>query len=193
MTSSSPTSSLTNQNAGAPADAAPAKLEFRPLDGAFRRGVFHCGEEEIDQWVLKADKRHGRLEARVTTAHFAGNPTPVAFYALASALEDDRALKTAGGRSFFSKAGHFSCVQLQYLAVQRTLQKQGIGPLVTVAAIRDFAHVALKVGVCALTVVALDRRRGDFYKKLGFKEYDCVDGRPKMLMPAQTAIDLLKG
>lgn len=192
MTSSSPTSKPKSKTS-APDSAPSNRLQFQPLSGPLRKGAFCCGVGEIDRWFEKAHKRHSRLEARITTAHFAGNSTPVAFYALCSALEHDGALSTSGVQSYFSKAGHFSCVQIPYIGVQQQLQGNGIGRHLMIAAIRDFAQVALLTGVCALTLVALDERRAAFYATLGFKEYDREHGRPKMLMPAQTAIDLYQG
>lgn len=73
------------------------------------------------------------------------------------------------------------------------LQAQGIGGVVMLYAIRDFAEVAKLTGICALTLVAISEARAKWYEKLGFKRYGKPCERPKMFLPARSALDLIGG
>lgn len=170
--------------------AAPPTLEFRSLSGPIRRGSFVCGEREIDQWAGDAHKDHERLKLRVTTAHLSANPNVAGLYALRIRLESDEDIDGSGG-AFRTEHGHFSAVQLCYVAVQRTLQRKGIGRLLMARAIREFGQIVHLSGACAMTLVSIDEEKAAFYRSLGFRPYGKPSNQPKMFLPARTALELL--
>lgn len=126
------------------------------------------------------------------TAHLVGNENPVGFYALTTRLEADNLLSP--DHRLFSRAekGYFTSVQLFYLAVQRSMQRQGLGTIIMGDVLRSFYEVANKTGIFALTLVAIDEPTAQFYRKLGFAPYGPNSGQPRMLLPAQTVIELVE-
>lgn len=191
-----PNSSKTNgekPNGETPPDtqAATPTLEFRSLSGPIRRGSFVCGEREIDQWVSEAHKDHDKLKLRVTTAHLSGNPNVAGLYALRIRLEADKDIDGNDG-AFRTEHGYFSAVQLCYVAVQKELQRRGVGRLLMARAIQEFGQVVHLTGACAMTLVAIDEQKANFYRLLGFRPYGMPSKQPKMFLPARTALDLLR-
>lgn len=190
MPNSSTTTGETPNGEAQPETAEPLTLEFRSLSGPIRRGSFVCGLREIDRWCADAHKDHDRLKLRVTTAHITGNPTVAGLYALRIRLESDKDINGNGG-TFRMEHGYFSAVQLCYVAVQRPLQRQGVGRLLMARAISEFGRVAKLTGICAMTLVSVDEDKARFYESLGFRQYGAPSKQPKMFLPARTAIELL--
>lgn len=176
-----------------PAERKVPELEFKALTGRIPKGSFSCGEREIDSWLLDAHKEHERLRCRVTTAHLKGNPLPAAFYGLRICVESDADIDGHGGGFRIEKGGVFAAVQLCYIGTQRALQKQGIGGVVMAHALRGFADVARLTGICAMTLVAINEERALWYEGLGFSRYGKPCDRPKLFLPARTAIELVGG
>lgn len=174
------------------ADRAPTPtIEFRRLGSKVGRGAFLCGEREIDDWVGSAFKHHERLNARVWAAHLKGNDAIAGFYALRIRLEPDNDIDGHGG-AFRSEDSRFAAVQLMYLGVQQRLQGTGIGELMMGHAIREFGHVADRTGICAMTLVAINAQRADWYQRLGFRPYGTPCERPKLFLPAKAAIAMVE-
>lgn len=193
MQNSSTTSAGTPlNNAPPPERPGPPPLDFKRLSGPIRRGSFICGEREIDAWCGDAHKDHEKLKLRVTTGHLRGNAAVAGLYALRIRLESDKDIGGHGG-VFRTEYGYFSAVQLCYVAVQRQLQRQGIGRLLMARAIQEFGQVALSTGVCAMTLVSIDEAKARFYESLGFRRYGAPCNQPKMFLPARSAIELLEG
>ena len=165
-------------------------IEFKRLGQKIRRGAFVCGEREIDAWTTDAYKDHGRLTARTWAAHLKNNDEIAGLYALRIRLESDADIDGHNG-VFRSEDSRFAAVQLMYLGVQRPLQRVGIGELMMVHAIREFAHVADRTGICAMTLVAINAEKAEWYRKLGFRQYGKDCERPKMFLPALTALAML--
>lgn len=119
------------------------------------------------------------------------NGAVAAVYALRIRLESDEDID--GGTDVFRRErNHFAAVQLCYLATHRPFQRHGIGELMILHAIREFGIVADKTGICAMTLVAINAEKADWYKRLGFRQYGSECSQPKLFLPSRTAIDLLK-
>lgn len=167
-------------------------FEFKRLSAPIPRGAFVCGYREIDQWVKDAHKEHGALKCRVVTAHLKGNPAVAGLYSMRIRLESVADIAGHGG-VFRAENGYFSAVQLCYLAAQRPFQGRGlVGPLLMAHAIREFGEVAVRTGICALTLVAADERKAAFYNRLGFEYYGKPCAMPKMFYPARAAVELIE-
>jgi GNAT superfamily N-acetyltransferase len=195
----STTRTATTSESEKPSDAlkakAPPTLEFKRLTAECGRGAFACGNGDIDSWFRnKAFKHHQDLKARVVTAHLLNNAKPVGFYAMTIRLEKDDQLDMPRRMLARPQSGHFTSVQLCSVAVQRSLQRQGIGTILMGAALQDFYEVAVRTGIYALTLVAVDREVAKFYERLGFVQYGNPDAmQPKMLLPADSVIETLGG
>jgi GNAT superfamily N-acetyltransferase len=97
----------------------------------------------------------------------------------------------AGHKGFRVEDGVFAAVQLCYVGTHLPLQGCGVGGVMMAHALREFAEVAMRTGICALTLIAIDEKKADWYQGLGFERYGKPSKQPKMFFPAQSAIDLI--
>lgn len=138
-------------------------------------------------------KAHIALVSRVTTAHLPGNIAPCGFFSLMMNLEDETALDGPSRQRARTKNRLFAAVHLEWLAVSRSMQGNGIGKFLLAHAITQFSRVAEIAGVPFMTVAAIDQRTCDFYAKLGFVPFGTTNiVSPRMLLPAQLAIQLAR-
>ncbi len=167
------------------------RLEIRPLSGEIQIGAFSCGNTEIDKWCkTHCAKSHDRLESRVWVATLPGNIHPIGFYSLTLFLEEEQILNGRRWTPPFTKRKCFPTLQIQYFAVARHSQNLGVGTLLLGHAIDIFKSAANLIGVPFMTLFAVNRKTADFYKKLGFREYGPTASTPRMLLPAQSVLDL---
>lgn len=167
-------------------------LEWRPLDDICRREGFLCGHTEIDKWFRKQSlKEHSAFKSRCTTAHFLDNPAPVGFFSLRIALEDESLLESRLRQLLRSEKRVFASVQLQYIAVQRNLQRRRIGTILLIKAINEFASVVFSTGIVAMTLIAANERAAKLYQTLGFAPYGPPETR-RMFLPALTAVEMVR-
>ncbi|GLI23455.1 GNAT superfamily N-acetyltransferase [Xanthobacter flavus] len=166
-------------------------IEFKRLTAACQRGAFSCGEREIDTWFRsKSLKHHNNLYLRVMTAHLTGNPAPMGFYALSINLENESELEPRNRPIFRNTSGLFASVHLSWIAISRPMQRQGHGTTLMGAVLDDFYQIAVRTGIFALTLSAINPDVAQFYKKLGFVEYGSQTARPKLFLPSRSVIEL---
>lgn len=170
-------------------------LQFKRLTAECGRGAFVCGNQDIDAWFRKdAWDHHCQLRARVVTGHLPGNSTPIGFYAMTMRLEKEDQLDRQSRASSRSQSGYFMSAQLCSVAVHRGVQRQGLGTILMGAALVDFYEVAVRTGIYALTLIAVDQEIAKFYKKLGFGFYGDMNAiMPKMILPAASVMEMIEG
>lgn len=167
------------------------RLEYKPLS-VDPRGAFSCSVPEIDKWFRRCLTKHKNFSNRVTTVHFEGAPEIVAFYALSMKLESVKMLTGEDKKIWngFRKAEErFICLNFDYLAVSSKHQGKGLGRLVVMRVIEEFAQIASTCGVEIMIGSAIDREKFEFYKKLGFQQYGMANQVPQMFLPALTAME----
>jgi GNAT superfamily N-acetyltransferase len=171
----------------------PPPLSFKRLSPECGRGAFSCGDNDIDRWFRgQSLNHHQNYRCRVVTAHLTNNPVPVGFFAMCIRLERDDQLEQARRAESRSQSGMFTSVQLNSVAVQRTMQRQGIGTVLMGAALAEFYEIVIRTGIYALTLVAANRSVVDFYERLGFIVYGDHDtSMPKMILPAASVVELI--
>jgi GNAT superfamily N-acetyltransferase len=119
----------------------------------------------------------------------------VGFYATTMKLEREGDLKKEQ-RSLLSWDGwnggkFFPVMHLRFVGVAKPLQRQGFGRVLMGAALDDFYEVAVRTGVFALTLVAVDKKTAEFYRKMGFVDFgDPEATQPALLLPAASVISL---
>ena len=168
-------------------------IEFKPLSSDHWGGAFSCGVPEIDKWFRNnSGSMHKKFRSRVVTAHHIGNPAPVGFHALSLQLQDEKLLSGGERQLFRAQQRVFTSINIDYLAVARVLQGNGVGRLLLGHAIEIFYNAVVSFGVPVMTVVAVDERTCEFYSKLGFRRYGPTATQPRMLLPAQSVVDLFE-
>jgi GNAT superfamily N-acetyltransferase len=168
-------------------------LQYRPLVDKCPRGAFGCGEPDLDQWFLKdACKRHDAHTCRVTTVHAADAPEPIGFYAMALVLEEDRFLN--GGGPIRNRVINklYPALHLEYLAVRTDYQGAGIGKDMMGRVVETFLNAVLDMGVPVLTLAPLNNKLVTYYQGLGFSPYAQHIGERRMMLPAQTVLDMAR-
>lgn len=165
-----------------------ADLEFKPLSDDCPRGAFSCGDRDIDRWFLKkADGSHRGFQSRVTTVLAPNDPCPIGFFAL-SWIAERESLLPQSPRS----RDYFPALHLEYVAVRREYQGQGVGLHIMGRVLELYLDAAEISAVPALTLIALNERAEKFYAELGFAPYARHEfgAGLRMLLPIQTALDL---
>jgi GNAT superfamily N-acetyltransferase len=145
-------------------------LTIQPLTGSHDRNRFECGSAALDLWLRNTAGQHqkrGISRAFVAVcddepARIRGHYALTACEVVASALPGDLAKKLPR-----SVPG----VRLGRLAVDRSVQRQGLGEILLVDAIRRANHVTTHIGVHALFVDAKDEQAARFYRAYGFKPF----------------------
>lgn len=168
-----------------PAEAAGVALTNAYIDSRTIRGGFSSGQRDLDRWFVRdALREHQRRTHRVTCSTLRGNPAPVAFFAVATVVEEAGNLPGFHYHPF--GGGHFPALQLTHLAVRREFQGRGIGSTLVGSVIALFAEVGAQIGLPHLILAPIDGSARRFYKELGFAEY--ADGE-RMFLPLQLALD----
>ncbi|WLA62365.1 GNAT family N-acetyltransferase [Bradyrhizobium diazoefficiens] len=125
------------------------------------------------------------------TGHLIKNPAPAGFYAMGVRMEREADLPEAQRYLFpWDRGSTFPALHLQYVAVQRQLQGRKLGTVLMGAAMDDFYEVAVRSGIFALTLTAIDKKTAEFYRKLGFIDFGAKDiSQPNLLLPAASIIE----
>ncbi|HET6609644.1 MAG TPA: GNAT family N-acetyltransferase [Rhodopila sp.] len=164
-------------------------LQFKPLAETLWRGAFCCGISEIDSWFTKrAWDQHSKFRSRVTTVHNAADEL-VGFYAFCITLKDDRMLEKTNNLRNRAINRHFPTLEIDYIAVDRPFQGQGIGTVITGRIVDIFIQAADQLGVPVMTLEAINERAAKLYRRMGFEHYGPHPSL-RMMLPAQAALAL---
>ena len=143
-------------------------LSIQPLTGRHDRRAFESASAQLDAWLRQTAQQHQRRGiSRTFVATAEEAPSRIlGFYALtvcevvADELPEDLARKLPR---------RVPGIRLGRLAVDRSVQGQGLGELLLMDAIKRAQLVLEHVGVHALFVDAKDTRAAAFYRKYGFR------------------------
>jgi len=145
-------------------------LAIRPLNGNHDRKRFECGSAALDLWLRQIAQQHQRQGISKTfvavtedaPAHILG------YYALTVCEVVAQELPKNIARRLPRK---IPGVRLGRLAVDRSMQGQGLGEFLLMDAINRAQRVLDHVGVHALFVDAKDDAAASFYQKYGFQAF----------------------
>jgi GNAT superfamily N-acetyltransferase len=143
-------------------------LSIQPLTGRHERSAFESGSAQLDAWLRQIAQQHQKRGISKTFVAVADDaPSRIlGYYALTACeilteeLPEDLAKKLPS---------QVPGVRLGRLAVDRSVQGQGLGELLLVDAITRTKLVLEHVGVHALFVDAKDKPAAGFYRKYGFR------------------------
>jgi GNAT superfamily N-acetyltransferase len=143
-------------------------LSIQPLTGRHERSAFESGSAQLDAWLRQIAQQHQKRGISKTFVAVADDaPSRIlGYYALtaceilAEELPEDLAKKLPR---------KVPGIRLGRLAVDRSVQGQGLGELLLVDAITRTRHVLEHVGVHALFVDAKDKEAAAFYRRYGFR------------------------
>lgn len=143
-------------------------LSIRALTGRHDRNAFESASEQLDAWLRHTARQHQRRGISKTFVAVSDEEPAriLGFYALTACevltveLPEDLAKKLPR---------KIPGIRLGRLAVDRSVQGQGLGEHLLMDAIERAKLVLEHIGVHALFVDAKDERAAAFYRKYGFR------------------------
>jgi GNAT superfamily N-acetyltransferase len=154
--------------------------DVQPLGKQHDRTQFDCGNGQLNEWL---QQRAGQFDRRDLSRTFVavepGESRVLGYYALANhrvvyeSLPDDQVKGLP--------RMDIPVVLLGRLAVDRTMQEQGLGTFLLFDALRRVVHISQHIGIRAIEVDAIDAAARNFYLKYGFMPL--LDDPQHLLLP----------
>jgi GNAT superfamily N-acetyltransferase len=137
------------------------------LEKSHERGEFSCGQASLDNFIRNLVSQYGKRKLGRTYVAVRSNEKRVyGYYTLAS------------GSIFFEHVPEklakklpkhpVPTILLARLAVDQSVQKQGLGNLLLKDALGRCLQLSTQLGIHAIEVEAIDAQAKDFYEKHGF-------------------------
>jgi GNAT superfamily N-acetyltransferase len=146
---------------------APANWAIERLTKKHDRTSFHCGQASLDDWLrLRVSQFEKRDLARTYVAVRKGESRVLGYYAICNHRVTYTALPPEQAKGL--PQIDVPVVLLGRLAVDQSVQGQGLGELLLVDALRRAQHIADQIGVRAVEVDAIDDNARNFYRNFGF-------------------------
>jgi len=137
------------------------------LGSSHDRTTFDCGNAILTDWLKqRAGQFDKRDLARTYVATRSGDRIVLGYYAISSHRVTHEALPTDEAKGL--PRLDLPVVLLGRLAVDRSVQGQGLGTLLLIDALRRAQYLAAHVGVRAVEVDAIDDAARQFYLRFGF-------------------------
>ncbi len=131
------------------------------------RASFNCGQPMLDEWIkVQAGQYDKKDLARTYVSVRHGQARVLGYYAISThrvsyeSLPEDQAIGLP--------KIDIPVVLIGRLAVDRSVQRQGLGSLLLVDALRRSQHIAEQIGIRAVEVDAIDDEARAFYCKFDF-------------------------
>lgn len=165
------------------------KLEL--LAHGHDRGGFDCGSEPLNAYLRQTARQHtdrGISRTFVLVEESTGEPKPIAGYFTLNIcqLRAEQLPPEVARRLPRDIAG----VKLGRLAIAKERQRQGLGKLLLVAAMKKFVEVFDSAGGIGLFVDAKDDVAKAYYERFGF--VPLPDNPLQLFLPLQTVREALE-
>lgn len=145
-----------------------ADWTIRRLDKDHDRSAFDCGQPMLNEWLKD---RAGQFDRRDLSRTFVATSREevlvVGYYAISTHRVVYEALPAGEAKGL--PRLDLPVVLIGRLAVDHTVQGQGLGALLLVDALRRSLQISEQVGIRAVVVDALDDAARNFYLKFGFR------------------------
>lgn len=143
-------------------------LSIQPFTGRHDRSAFESGSAQLDAWLRQTAQQHQRRGISKTFVAVADDaPSRIlGFYALTACEVLTEELPPDLAKKLPRK---IPGIRLGRLAVDRSMQGQGLGELLLADAIQRAGRVLEHLGVHALFVDAKDEQAAAFYRKYSFR------------------------
>jgi len=135
-----------------------------PLTESHRLDAFCCGEDSLDEWLLRRAWTN-QVSGASRTYVLCHGVQVVGYYALAFG---SITVDNAPGRFRRNMPDPIPVAVLARLAVDRAWQEKGIGRALFRDAARRVAHASSVIGIRGIVVHAISEEARSFYVALGF-------------------------
>lgn len=157
-----------------------ATWSIRRLHREHDRSLFDCGESVLNDWLKNRASQFDRRDlSRTFVATRPGESRVLGYYAISSHRVLHEVLPPHESKGL--PRLDVPVVLLGRLAVDRSVQRQGLGSLLLVDAVRRAAAISEQVGIRAVEVEAMDQSAKEFYLCFGFRPL--MDDPRHLLMP----------
>lgn len=143
-------------------------LSIQPLTGRHDRSAFESGSAQLDGWLRHTAQQHQRRGISKTFVAVADDASSriLGYYALTACEVLTAELPQDLAKKLPRK---IPGIRFGRLAVDRSVQRQGLGELLLMDAIERARRVLEHVGVHAFFVDAKDEQAAAFYRKYAFR------------------------
>jgi GNAT superfamily N-acetyltransferase len=149
--------------------------------------MFACGHASLDEWLRQRAGQFERRDlARAYVATRSNDSVVLGYYSLATREIAYDALPVDQGRGL--PRMNLPVVLIGRLAVDRSMQGNGLGKFLLIDALRRSQKVADEVGVRGVEVDAIDEAARAFYLRFGFTS---LRDSPNHLWLAMSVVRLL--
>jgi GNAT superfamily N-acetyltransferase len=137
------------------------------LETGHDRGSFDCGKLELNEWLRRLAGQYQRRDlARTYVAVRENSARVFGYYAISNHLVRRELLPEDQAKGL--PPIDLPVALLGRLAVDRSVQGQGLGRRLVIDALRRVAFVSEHIGIRAVEVDAFDEDARRFYVKFGF-------------------------
>lgn len=159
-----------------------SQWDIQKLDKSHDRASFDCGKPPLDEWLRRQAGQYERKGlSRTYVAVRKGHLAVLGYYAVSNHRVSYDVVPPEQAKGL--PRVDVPVILLGRLAVDKTVQGQGLGALLLIDALRRANHVSQQIGVRAVEVDAIDDAAREFYMKYGFVSLE--DDRRHLYLPMQ--------
>ena len=163
-------------------------LTFEPLRSHHQRAEFDCGEESLNRYLRQYASQHQRKNiGRVYVVVAPGDDRVLGYYTLANGSVEFQSVPHAKG---LPKEYPIPVILLARLAVDRSMQGQGLGAMLLFDALRRAVAAAETSAAYAVIVDALHESAKAFYQRHHLEE--SLDNPLRLFLPLHDIVALLE-
>ena len=141
--------------------------EIQKFDRSHDRSQFDCGTPLLTDWLTRQVSLYEKRDlARTYVAVRSAEKTVLGYYAISNHRVSYKALPEDQAKGL--PRIDVPVVLLGRLAVDNTVQGQGLGAFLLIDAMRRAVHISDQIGIRALEVDAINNSARSFYLKYGF-------------------------
>ncbi|HZX32498.1 MAG TPA: GNAT family N-acetyltransferase [Rhodocyclaceae bacterium] len=141
------------------------QVQIQPLSSTHDCKGFDCGTPPLNEWLatMASQQQKKNIARTFVLVDLAAPETVLGFYTLAVSEVGRNGLPNPK-----KYPNRVPVVRLGRLAMNKSLQGQGLGEQLLFNALERIAEISLNAGIAAIAVDAKDAKAADFYRKYGF-------------------------
>lgn len=154
-------------------------ISIEPLNSQHQREAFDCGEETLNRYLRQYASQHQKKNiGRIYVAVESGESRVLGYYTLANGSV---AFESAPRAKGLPREYPIPVILLARLAIDRTMQGEGLGATLLFDALKRAAEVSQVSAAYAVIVDALHEKAKEFYLHYHFEE--SLDDPLRLFLP----------